>query len=574
MQTSIDLKMKLRKIDHRGYPAYKELKGTYSFPGYTFSIEHVQGDPFAAPSSVSVHLSAKEAGFPADLLGDPEKPEAKKDAIALADHLLRGFAAELSRHSRQAKGSGKSGELSIAVPGQEVLERSACQFDGRGNLTVRFLIGFPAAGRTVLAGELEKILFDILPQCIKIRLTYASLSPEKLGAVRDLAEDQESLHLQMAERGLIGFVADGSVLPRESGISSKPLKGAVLFQSPEQDKVEFTLPHRGTITGMGIFPGVTLVIGGGYHGKSTLLDAIQAGVYNHIAGDGREFVMTDCTAVKVRAEDGRCVHGVDISQFIHDLPNRKDTGSFSTENASGSTSQAASVIEALESGSHVLIMDEDTCAANFMARDALMEMAVPDEGEPISAYCRKMHSLYEKCHVSTILVAGSSSAFFTEADRIIRMKEYIPLDVTEKIRELPGAQPEIGVPYRKDFSIPDFSKRRPLAKAGALEDRHGRLKKKNLGKDGFVLGHAETDLRALEQVPDRCQMEMLAAVTAALRSRMGGKTSLQKLVSDLIDKIEAEGFSAVSDGSIPGSLAMVRPQDVFAAVNRCRWIQD
>lgn len=572
MQSSTDLKMKLKRIDHRGYPAYKELRGSYAFPGYTFHIEHVQGDPFAAPSSVSVFLTSKEAGFPAGLLGNPAKPEAKNDAIALADHLLRGFASALMKRSREARGSGKSGELSSAVPGQEILERSACQFDMKGNLTVRFQIGFPAAGRTILASELEKILFDIVPLCVKKCLTYSSLSPEKLRAVANLAEDQESLRLQMKERGLIGFVADGSILPRESGISQMPMKDAVPFKTPEEDKVEFTLPHRGTISGMGIFPGVTLIIGGGYHGKSTLLDAIQAGVYNHIFSDGREFVMTDPTAVKIRAEDGRCVHGVDISQFIHDLPNKKDTRCFSTENASGSTSQAASVIEAIESGAHVLIMDEDTCAANFMSRDLLMELAVPDESEPISSYCRKMRSLYERCGISTILVAGSSSAFFTEADKIIRMREYVPLDVTAEIRDLPGAQPGDGAPYRKDFYLPDFSRRKTRAEVHALEDKNGRIKKKNLGKDGFILGHSETDLRALEQLPDRCQMEMLASVTAVLSSRMEGKTPLKELVRDLMKEIEKSGFSAVTQGSIPDSLAMVRPQDIFAAINRSRWV--
>ena len=101
---------------------------------------------------------------------------------------------------------------------------------------------------------------------------------------------------------------------------------------------------------MGIRKGITLIVGGGYHGKSTLLKALEAGVYNHIAGDGREFVITDDTAFKLRAEDGRSITGVDISPFIKNLPNKKDTVHFSTEDASGSTSQAANLMEALESG--------------------------------------------------------------------------------------------------------------------------------------------------------------------------------------------------------------------------------
>ena len=167
----------------------------------------------------------------------------------------------------------------------------------------------------------------------------------------DLAEDQQYIRDHLKEQGLVAFVADASILPRESGVSGRPMKDAVKFTAPESMKVSFVLPHAGKIQGMGIKKGITLIVGGGYHGKSTLLKALELGVYNHIAGDGREYVITDDTAMKIRAEDGRSIKKVDISMFINDLPNGKDTSAFRTEDASGSTSQAANVVEAMEAGS-------------------------------------------------------------------------------------------------------------------------------------------------------------------------------------------------------------------------------
>lgn len=215
-------------------------------------------------------------------------------------------------------------------------------------------------------------------------------------------------------------MADHSVLPRESGISSRPLKDSVPFMSPQSLRVSMKLPHEGTIYGMGIPAGITLIVGGGYHGKSTLLNALELGVYNHIAGDGREYVITDDSALKLRSEDGRFIRNVDISLFINDLPNKKDTRCFSTEDASGSTSQAAGIVEGIEAGSKVFLLDEDTSATNFMVRDTFMQEVISREKEPITPFLERAGDLYEKAGISTILVAGSSGAFSTLPIRLSR----------------------------------------------------------------------------------------------------------------------------------------------------------
>lgn len=313
MQSAAELKSLLNRIDHKGYPAYKDTKGIYQFQGYELSIDHVQGDPFASPSKVSVRVRGRQAAFPKELYKE------RHQRVALQDELTRQFGRRAERFAFKAKGSGKSGLISVSRCGQEVLERTACRIDERtGDVTLRMEIGFPANGRTINAGELEKILFEFVPECVRYSLFYKNMNEGKLREIIDLAEDQHYIREMLSELGLCAFVANGSILPRESGISAKPMRGGVKFISSKEQEVTLELPHKGKLTGMGIKKGITLIVGGGYHGKSTLLKALELGVYDHIAGDGREYVITDASALKLRAEDGRSIQKTDISMFIND----------------------------------------------------------------------------------------------------------------------------------------------------------------------------------------------------------------------------------------------------------------
>ncbi|MDE7477045.1 MAG: ABC-ATPase domain-containing protein, partial [Lachnospiraceae bacterium] len=425
MRSDKDLKNILERIDHKGYPAYKDTKGEYQFGKYVLDIEHVQGDPFASPSQIRISVSGKEAGIPLKYY------DKKHKRIATQDYLLRKIGSEIIKNSKQ-RGSGKSGVIHISRCGQEVLERTACQINDKdGEITIRLEVGFPANGRTINAGELEKILFHILPDVVNKTVMYKNIDIAELDDVMRLTENQFFIRNEMRSRGLTAFIADNSILPRESGISSKPLKDAVRFRAPESMKIKIDLPDGTIINGMGIPQGVTLIVGGGYHGKSTLLEALQMGVYDHIAGDGREYVFADTSSVKIRAEDGRSISKTDISMFINNLPNKMDTRCFSTQNASGSTSQAANVIEAIETGCKVLLVDEDTSATNFMIRDELMQLVVTKDKEPITPYIDRVRELYELYGVSTILVAGSSGEYFNKADKIIQMDEYYIFDITD-----------------------------------------------------------------------------------------------------------------------------------------------
>ncbi len=562
MKQSSELNTLLRQIDHKGYPAYKQLRGEYQFPGYVLGIDHVQGDPFAAPSKVSIHVKGAQAAFPQDLY------RLACQKTALEDALLREMGRQLRGVSFQAKGSGKSGLMSVSSPGQEVLSRSGCQLDGRtGDIVLRMEIGFPANGRSINARELEKILFDFLPKCVNHSLYYRALDAGRLKRTAELAEDQLAIRQMLAERGLVAFVANGSVLPRESGVSSRPMKQAVPFQSPASMEVELTLPNKGVLRGMGIPKGITLIVGGGYHGKSTLLKALELGVYDHIAGDGREYVITDGTAVKLRAEDGRSVKNVDISYFINNLPNGKDTVKFCTEDASGSTSQAANVIEAMEAGSQVFLIDEDTSATNFMIRDELMQRVVHRELEPITPYIERVRELYEDHGISTVLVAGSSGSYFHKADCILQMNRYVPADITDFAKEEAEAFPVLEeMPAKVQPSFERiFSQNRKLAGSD-------RIKMKTMGMDGISIDRETIDLRYLEQLADPEQLSMLAQIVKyAELNVLDGKKTLAQVVDILETLLTKKGFGGIcGDRNITSGLAMPRRQEIFACLNRYR----
>ena len=562
MQTSSDLKQILNRIDRRGYPAYKDTRGAYQFPGYVLSIDHVQGDPFAAPSRLSVHVDGRQAGFPERLYRLPCQ------RIALQDALTRRFGALAARASHQAKGSGHSGLVSTSRCGQEVLERTACALDPEtGGVTLRLEVGFPANGRTINARELEKILFDLLPRCVESSLFCRNLDGRRLQAAADLAEDQQAIRDLLPQLGLCAFVADGSILPRESGVSPLPMRGAVPFQSPPELAVTLELPHRGAVTGMGIRRGITLIVGGGYHGKSTLLKALELGVYNHIAGDGREYVITDDTAVKVRAEDGRSIRDTDISLFINNLPNGKDTVHFTTEDASGSTSQAAGVVESMEAGSTLLLMDEDTSATNFMVRDALMQRVIHRDMEPITPFLERIQALYARWGVSTILVAGSSGAYFHIADHIIQMDRYVPRDITVRAKEEAAAFPLEPQPPAPEAG-PDFD-RRPKASPEFQSDR---VKLKTLGRDGVSLNREVIDLRYVEQLCDSEQAAALGyCMLLAQRELLDGRRTVRQVVDALEARIDRAGLASLCGRreAVP-LLARPRRQEIFACFDRCR----
>ena len=563
MQSATELKQLLDRIDHRGYPAYKDTKGQYQFQGYIFSIDHVQGDPFASPSKVSVQVKGSTAGFPEELY------KGRHQRAALQDEMTRQFYHAIQKYAFRAKGSGKSGLISVSKCGQEVLERTACEINPKnGDVKLRFEVGFPANGRTINARELEKIVFGFLPECVEQSLFYKNCDKKRVRSIIDLAEDQQYIRDELEKKDLIAFVANGAILPRESGVSDKPMKGAVRFQSPKEMEVTMKLPHKGEISGMGIRRGITLIVGGGYHGKSTLLKALELGVYNHIQGDGREYVITKDDAMKIRAEDGRSIKKTDISMFINDLPNGKDTRGFYTEDASGSTSQAANVIESMEAGASVMLIDEDTSATNFMIRDELMQRVIHRDMEPITPFIDRILELYQVYGISTVIVAGSSGAYFHIADTIIQMDRYEPKEITKLAKETAKDFPAMSG-MENPAEKPVFVR---CPRQGRGFKPNDRIKMKTMGKEMVQINRETIDLRYVEQLADAEQVSALGyCVRYAEKHLFQGKDTIQNVVDKLEEKICREGLSSLCESTASvANLAMPRRQEIFACLNRYR----
>ncbi len=562
MKNQNDLKRELARIDGKGYKAYKDLEGQYDFGNYILSIDHVQGDPFASPSRVRVVVNQKIAGIPIELFDKNYK------RIAVQDFLTRLFYKNINVFGGKIFGSGKSGLILISKCPQEILDRTSIIVN-KEYVEARMEIGFPARGRSVLSKELEKILYDFLPKIIENSLIYKNINKNMLISQVKLMEDQEYIREELEKQDLIAFIANDSILPRESGVSTKPLKDGIKFISPKTLEVEMNLPNRGKMRGLGIKKGITVIVGGGYHGKSTLLKAIELGVYNHVLGDEREFVITDNTALKVRAEDGRVIHSDDISLFIDNLPNGKDTKKFSSENASGSTSQAANIIEGIECGAKTLLIDEDTSATNFMIRDDVMQKLVAKDKEPITPFIEIVRDLYTQKNISTIIVVGSSGDYFDIADTVIQMDCYEPKDVTKEAKELSTGNIIKRIEKRNTKININFER---IIKKGSIEKNPKGVKIKALGVDGLSINKENIDLRAVEQIVDSEQVKAIGDIIKLIDDNfINEKTNLKGIVTQVVEYINKNGLININNikgGS--GNLAMPRPQEIACAINRYR----
>ncbi|KEI15980.1 ABC-ATPase domain-containing protein [Clostridium haemolyticum] len=559
MKSSKELLKILNNINGKGYKAYKDISGYYDFGKYILSVDSVQGDPFASPSRIRIIIKQSEAKFPISYFDKSHK------RIAVVDFLTRLCWRNINEYYSKVKGSGKSGLLSIDKCGEEILDRTSIHIS-KENIEVRLEVGLPAAGRRILSKEAQLIFFNYLPKIIEKTLYFNNINRLKLKKHIELVEDQEFIRSKLDELGICAFVANGSILPRESGISQKPLKNnAIEFISPKELEIELDLPFRGKIAGMAIKKGVTLIVGGGYHGKSTLLKALEIGVYNHIHGDGREFVITDDSAVKVRAEDGRNIEKVDISMFINNLPNGKDTTKFSTENASGSTSQAANIVEAMECKTNLFLIDEDTSATNFMIRDEKMKLLVSNEKEPITPFIHVARFLYEKQGISTIIVVGSSGDYFNIADTVIMMDEYKTIDVTKRAKELCGNN------LYKETLKKSINYNRILRKSSFSEEYKG-VKIKTIGKEALIYNKSEINLRYLEQIVSVSQINAIGEIIKYIKANVvDDNLSLNEVVNKVFNDIKYKSIDVISSkNGVAGNLAMPRKYEVIATLNRFR----
>jgi predicted ABC-class ATPase len=541
------LQRTLERIDGRGYKAYHDIAGVHEFPRFTLSVDHVQADPFAAPSRLRALVPWARAGLPPAARGSAPRERAARDFIARS---FRVAAASIE-------------EIGIDAGAQTVLERTACLFTDDG-IELRFRVQLPANGRRIRGERARDLLCHYLPGCVRAAAEYECLDGERLEHHCAAVEDQCTLRERLTDNGLVGFVGEGAMLPRRSGVDDTPLTEGIAFAAPPERRITLTVPNAGPITGMGIPRGITLIVGGGFHGKSTLLAALELGVYDHIPDDGRARVVAAPDAVKIRAEDGRAVAGADLSPFINNLPYGKSTTAFNTELASGSTSQAAALQEALETGASTLLVDEDTSATNFMIRDERMQALVAKDHEPITPFVDRIRQLRDELGVSTLLVMGGSGDYFDCADTVIEMHAYQPYDVTERAHAI-AAEHVTGRHEEHAGPLTRPAIRQLDPRSVNAEVRPGKRKIQARGRDTLVFGRGDIDLRAVEQIVDPSQVRTIGLLLALLGEEPERIDDPPAWIANRL----AAGWQRIARHP-DGDLALPRTAEAVAALSRLR----
>ncbi|MCK4622557.1 MAG: ABC-ATPase domain-containing protein [Desulfuromonadales bacterium] len=565
MVTKDQLQQRICLLDGKDYGAFQALIGTYDFDLFSLIIEQIPKDPYAPP-----HTGIYRIQFPLDeTVIEAGMIDSRIGEIACRDFYARQFFYNSTRIAGKRRGPGFSGIITINEPGQTILERSSVIIN-KNILEIRCFVGLPASKRSIKSKLAVKMLLEELPNIISLSLHRDHTNTDRLLSHLHTSIDAEFLRQKLSDIGLVAFIADGALLPRESGNSDRAMNrdSVIPFKSPENLKTEIDLPYAGKTTGMGIPKGITLLTGGGYHGKSTLLQAIEMGVYNHIAGDGREQCVSLAETVKVRAYSGRHVVKTDISPFIRNLPFRKDTSAFTTENASGSTSQAANIIEAIEVGAKVILMDEDTCATNFMIRDMYMQKLVKKSEEPITSYIDKVRQLYLEKKISTILALGGVGDYFEVADHVIQMIKYHPQDVSAQAKDIIRKYPpkrikeDAGYPIQPKARIPEAESVDPMS-----EFRKWRLYTTEINTLHF--GQNKIDLTDLEQLVELSQTKAIGFSMLYARKYMNGERTLKQVIDLIMADLEENGLDILSE-KISGYFAQFRSFELAFALNRMR----
>lgn len=590
------LYQKIRTLAGKNYGLYKSLADKpWDFGDFSLEFLHVQGDPFAPASRVMIKANLQMLGYPSEWGGSFER------RLALSDFLLRRMSAVVKE-----KYPDRDAAVVFDVAGPEMLVRNSLWIDN-GELRAVLQVRLPGDGRKIQSEAAAEILTMVLPDLVSASLynegsrCEGGVLPELTAHYNVLADRAEVLK-ELDARGLAAFVPDGAVLPRASGISEDPLEGAIPFEAPAEMAVTLNVNGR-EVRGMGIPKGVTVITGGAFHGKSTLLQALTRSVYPHVPGDGREGIVIDESALRVGVEDGRSVRGTDLSQFVRDLPGGVSTREFTTASASGSTSEAANLLEAMEAGSKTYLIDEDSSAVNFLIRDARVRKLLGDDREPLIPLTDRIRDIcYPQCHSersvaesrnlvatrSFILVAGACGDYLELADNIIVMANY-----KAECAKFKGASEAAAAPASSETSatrLPPFVApacrnfaeyikpiQNSIRPTSAVERQ---VKVKLSGDTLLQMGFLVADTSRLVTLADKQQrlgagFMLLNLCQNAISNNGSGdaqdsaNASIVDCIGKLCEKIRNVGFRNLPQG-MSREMSLARPVDIACVLFRLR----
>lgn len=500
--------------------------------------------------------------IPSDILGDI----VLSDTLPCETYLLRLISPIINELSASYlnidKNVREKAQFEAQHAGEYMVRRNGIQYNEKENVYVlRMNFNIPLVNAlSVNAKAAIRAIRDILEH---IETALSDFDRGELNLYIKTYSYQREIRKYMNDRDLCSFIANGSILPRENGTSA-PMKNAIPFIAPKEMEIIIPLSDGTHMVGMGIKKGVTVITGGGYSGKSTLLDAIERGIYNHIPGDGREFVLTDSSALKMYAEDGRPVSNLDLSPFFKYLPGRAELQRFSTLHASGSVSQAANIIEAVCGKCRLLLIDEDKSATNFMIRDKNMRLVV--KNEPIIPFTDRVRELYNEKGVSTILVIGGSSEYLSYADTVILMEDYLPHVITEEIRklDLPEAtHNEVFANWTESRRLVPKETTKPFLYFQSVETENEKK---------IILDEYSADITLLTALVSGNQLNTLACIMECLLSdKEADNAELFEKVERYTRKMLTENdTSSLTPETAQRFYEEIRPIDAFCCVNRMR----
>ena len=556
------LRDKTLTLDGKPYAAYKSLEGAYRFERFVLFIDEVPVDPPATPVPIRVRMDQAEAQIPRALWTTSVRRSALEDFVGRRWH-------EAARRIGRARG-GRGG-IFIEPGGQAILARTTCRVS-EDSVEVRAHAILPAEGRKASGRQVQTLWFEDLGQIVESALVFAPHAAEGERHV-DAADDHHALRALLAERGLVAFLADGSMLPRDPESDRPALARLVTFQAPPEVSVTLDLPHRGAVSGMGIPRGVTVIVGGAFSGRSTLLRAIASAVYAHLPGDGREYCAAAADAVWIRADDGRHVEGVNLAPFIAALPGGEDPARYHGAATPPLVAEVASITEALEAGTSLLLFDEDSTAPRLLARDPLWRHLRPEARESVTPLADLVRPLYAESGVSTIIAGGTGSSLPGVADTVIAMEGFRPSVVTAAAKELSAQWPAVRVAEVRGFG--GTHHRVPLGDSLSFL-RGRRLRPDASGAGSLILALETIDLRALAQLADASQVRGVGAalVFAAERGYADGTRTVREILSVLDGDITAGGVDVLSPRDYPvGDIALPRRQEIAAVLSRLRTLR-
>jgi predicted ABC-class ATPase len=553
MKDKLEFYTILGEIDGREYVDLARLMGDYDFNRYIVKISNVPQSAEETGLSVVVRVTHAVAGFPEGLISSPIR------RTALEDLLTRKLAAAIEGQAT-FDGNGVARRRIVAPrPGQKILPRSTVQITDDFT-DVRLSVLIPTQRGRLDGQAFQTVFFDDLPMVVQDALIYCNMDTAEVEVFVGLMEDADQLRQSLPARGLIGFVASGSLVARLPGSDQPDVAAERTITVDPSLLVSLDTPHRGAVEGLGINSGITLILGDAFSGRIELMRALASGIYNHVPGDGREYIVTMPDSVYIPAEPGRSVHRVDIGSL---LPEED----YSTASAGACHAQAATLIEALEAGARVILLDEADACPGFLGGDDRVDRLLGNASgiTPLSARVRQMA---QELGVSTIVAGNVSvSSFIPVADTILAVRDGVITDITREAKDAFDGVSVAAVPEYDFTRLIETARWVVPSSIDASIGRHDGV----IGiEDGWQIrfGRYTIDLGSNCQIADAQQALTLGLIIEYARQRYLDKARPMRELLDLVERdLSMEGLEQVTR-ELRGDLARPRRYEIAAALNR------